>query len=151
MSTYAQMSIYDVYANLPTAGIVGRMFYVSTGTNAGYGYYDNGTTWETVITPPGGALAIKGTAVFSPSGGSIASLTVAGCITGVTYTSTGNYVVDLSGAPSDYKVLITCGDSTRNPLQQTSATLTSSSFAMQVVSLSPAAYYDPAWVFIVML
>ena len=54
MSTLASVTIYDVYANLPSPGIPGRLFFVSTGTNAGNGYYDDGSAWHQIITPGGG-------------------------------------------------------------------------------------------------
>ena len=63
MSTLASVVIYDIYSNLPAAGIPGRMFYVSGGgTNAGNGYRDNGSSWDLVITPGGGSspLTTKG-------------------------------------------------------------------------------------------
>lgn len=61
MSTLASVCIYDVYSNLPSAGIPGRMFYVSSGTNAGKVYRDNGSTWDQVATGGGGSpLTTKG-------------------------------------------------------------------------------------------
>lgn len=59
--TLAQVVIYDVYASRPAFGIPGRLFLVSTGTNAGNGYYDTGSAWELVIAPGGGSpLTTKG-------------------------------------------------------------------------------------------
>ena len=61
MSTLASVTIYDVYANLPTFGIPGRLFFVSTGTNAGNGYYDTGSAWELIVQPGGSSpLTTKG-------------------------------------------------------------------------------------------
>ena len=61
MSTLASVTIYDVYANLPSPGIPGRLFFVSTGTNAGNGYYDDGAAWHLIINGSGGSpLTTKG-------------------------------------------------------------------------------------------
>jgi hypothetical protein len=54
MSTLASVTIYDIYSNLPTAGIPGRLFFVSTGANAGNAYYDTGSAWVQVATGGGG-------------------------------------------------------------------------------------------------
>jgi hypothetical protein len=49
MSTLSSVIIRDTYANLPAAGIAGRLFFVSgAGTNAGHTYRDNGSTWDDV-------------------------------------------------------------------------------------------------------
>ena len=61
MSTLASVTIYDVYSNLPSPGIPGRLFFVSTGTNAGNGYYDTGSAWELIVSPGGSSpLTTKG-------------------------------------------------------------------------------------------
>ena len=60
MSTLASVCIYDVYSNLPSAGIPGRMFYVSTGTNAGKVYRDNGSSWDNVAAGSASPLTTKG-------------------------------------------------------------------------------------------
>jgi hypothetical protein len=49
------------------------------------------------------ASPVLGTAIFD-SVGSITSLVTTGNVTGVTYNSTGNYSVALSGSPSNYLV-----------------------------------------------
>ena len=60
MSTLASVCIYDTYSNLPSAGIEGRMFYVSSGTNAGKVYRDNGASWDQVVTAAGVSVTTKG-------------------------------------------------------------------------------------------
>ena len=60
MSTLASVIIYDVYSNLPSAGIEGRTFYVSTGTNAGKVYYDTGSAWVQVSNSGSSPLTTKG-------------------------------------------------------------------------------------------
>lgn len=54
MSTLASVTIYDVFSNLPSPGIPGRLFFVSSGTNAGNTYYDTGSAWQPVATSGGG-------------------------------------------------------------------------------------------------
>jgi hypothetical protein len=53
----------------------------------------------------GGGSGVHGTANFTISGGTITASTVTGCVTGVTYASTGNYTVALSGCPANYAVV----------------------------------------------
>ena len=88
------------------------------------------------------------TARFNPSSGAIASLSVTGCITGVTYSSLGHYTITVSSPPSNYVVLLSVGDEVRNPTAQTHDTLGATSFIVEVISISPLANYDPNWVFV---
>lgn len=78
MSTLAQMVLYDIYANLPAAGIPGRMFYVSTGTNAGNVYRDSGSAWQLVMPGVGvmvgdsGSGGVAGLVPAPPAGSTVA-------------------------------------------------------------------------------
>jgi hypothetical protein len=53
---------------------------------------------------------VHGTAVFSATGGTISGLHVTGCVTGVTYNSTGSYLVALSSCPANYVAAFSGGD-----------------------------------------
>ena len=68
MSTLAQMILFDIYSNLPTAGIPGRLFYVTSAsvTNAGNLYRDNGTSWQLLGPYVSGTLSFD-TAPASPN------------------------------------------------------------------------------------
>jgi hypothetical protein len=64
-------------------------------------------------TPINGGAAgggVIGTAVFSASGGSIASLSVSGVISGVTRLGAGSYEVSFSAAQSNYTVALAASD-----------------------------------------
>lgn len=151
MSTLASVVIYDIYSNLPAAGIAGRMFYVSTGTNAGNGYRDNGASWDLVVTPGGGGGGggLLGTAIFNPSAGSIGSLVIAGIVTGVVYNAVGRYTIQLSGSPTDYLPQVMIGNDSGidsaevNPV----ANYGTSGFDIAVV-LSASSLTDPARVYV---
>ena len=56
-----------------------------------------------------GSASIVGTAVFGALG-SITGLVKTGIVTGVTYTSAGQYAVTISGSPSNYLVDASCGE-----------------------------------------
>jgi hypothetical protein len=72
------MVLYDVYSNLPEAGIPGRMFYVASGTNAGNVYRDNGSSWQLVtLTTSGAVTGVTGTAPIASSGGSAPVISIA--------------------------------------------------------------------------
>ena len=52
-----------------------------------------------------GGSGVHGSANFTISGGVITASHVTGCVTGVTYASSGNYNVALSGCPANYAVV----------------------------------------------
>lgn len=57
MSTIAQMIMFDLIANRPSAGIPGRLFFAS---DTGNGYRDNGATWDLIVSASGSPLTTKG-------------------------------------------------------------------------------------------
>ena len=150
MSTLASVVIYDIYANLPAAGIPGRMFYVSAGTNAGKGYRDNGTSWDQVITPGGGGGSAAGTANFSATGGVISGGVFTGCVTGVTRSATGQFTVALTSPPSNYLALFS-GSNNATPiafLLYPSSSYTGSGFGLNCYNSSGSSFEDPDICFI---
>ena len=153
MSTLASVTIYDIYSNLPIAGIPGRLFFVSTGTNAGNAYYDTGLAWVQVANSGGGGggTDILGTAVFSATGGTISGLVKTGTVTGVTRTGVGQYAVALSGSPSNYIVQATVGDTAQITTIQIDpvSSYTSSGFTLQGISVGGT--YDPGLVFVTVI
>ena len=89
MSTLNQVILRDIYANLPAAGIPGRLFYA---TDTSLAYRDNGTSWDsygsgatgptggTGATGPTGPTGVTGAAstVIGPTGPTGAASTVIG-------------------------------------------------------------------------
>ena len=57
MSTLASVIEYGVAASRPTAGIPGRLYFAS---DTGYGYRDNGSSWDTIVSPGGLSVTTKG-------------------------------------------------------------------------------------------
>ena len=75
MSTLASVIVRDIYANIPAAGITGRLFFASdTGNN----YRDNGTTWDLVdgVGSGGTVTAVTGTAPIVSSGGAAPAISI---------------------------------------------------------------------------
>ncbi len=66
MSTLASVIIRDVIANLPAAGIPGRLFFAS---DTGAALRDNGTSWDTLA---GGGTFLEETITFSGTSGAFA-------------------------------------------------------------------------------
>jgi hypothetical protein len=97
-----------------------------------------------IIGTAGAQSSVHGTATFNPSAGSIGSLVVTGCITGVTYTSAGTYAVALSGCPASYAVAFGCGHPSIVCIDQTNGTQSSSGFTM--FNDSTSALYDPSYI-----
>jgi hypothetical protein len=94
---------------------------------------------------------IAGTAIFSATGGSIGGLTVSGCITGVTYTSIGIYVVALTSPPANYKVFLTPEDTTNFVILQTESQ-TSTGFGIIASNMYPSpGRCDPAGINLVII
>jgi hypothetical protein len=90
MTTLPTVVIRDIYANLPAAGIPGRMFYAS---DTGAGYRDNGTTWDQV-TNIGGSGSVTSIAVAAPAEFTVSGspVTTSGTITIGKATETANTV-----------------------------------------------------------
>jgi hypothetical protein len=116
MSTLASVTIRDIYSNLPTAGIPGRLFFVSSGANAGNGYYDDGSAWHLISTSGGGGGGgtIIGTANFSMATGAITNAHYGGCISSVTFTSNGHFTVNLSPSQVNFSIAFAASDATSN-------------------------------------
>ena len=85
MSTLASVVVYDVIANLPAAGIPGRLFFAS---DTGIALRDNGTTWNTLMA---GTVLEK---TLSAAPGAPGDFTIAH---------------GLSAAPSRISILMTSG------------------------------------------
>lgn len=96
----------------------------------------------------GGAGGAHGTAVFSATGGSISGLHISGCITGVTYTSTGKYAVATAGCPINYNVMLSAGDDAQVVVLQSAGAYTSSGFTFLGTQLGTIGRYDPALVWV---
>ena len=92
---------------------------------------------------------VHGTAVFSATGGTITGLHVTGCITGVTYNSTGSYLVAISGCPANYGVQLSGGDSASGIVVQIDpvSSYLSTGLTLQALTLT-GGVYDPGLVFI---
>ncbi len=86
MSTLASVIIRDVIANLPAAGIPGRLFFAS---DTGAALRDNGTSWDTL---PLGTVSSVGLAVPGWQSVSGSPLTGPGTITISDNTETANEV-----------------------------------------------------------
>ena len=93
LTTKGDILGYDTAADRIPVGSDGKVLTADSGAALG-------VSWQT----PGGGSGVLGTAIFDASGGSIGSPVYAGNISGVSYTSTGIYVVTLTGSPSNYLV-----------------------------------------------
>jgi len=93
MSTLADVTIYDIYSNLPSAGIPGRLFFVSTGANAGNAYYDTGSAWVAVATGGGGGGGGDLTLLESHTASNSAALQFTGSLS----SSYDDYLIELVG------------------------------------------------------
>ena len=98
MSTLASVIIRDVIANLPAAGIPGRLFFAS---DTGAALRDNGTSWDAVTTSPGTLTTEDVT--FSGTSGTLAHAPTA--LLGL-YRN-GSMMSVTSGAPAIQKYSIT--------------------------------------------
>ena len=98
----------------------------------------------------GSSSGPHGTASFNASAGSIGSLIVTGCITGVTYVSTGHYNVAISACPANYLVIWGFGDDGLVPTGQVSpiASYGTTGFSGEVLSGGGAIFADPHMVWI---
>ena len=103
-------------------------------------------------TSGGGGVSTLGTAVFSATGGTISGLVVAGNISGVSRTGTGQYVVTLTGSPTNYIAQLTVGDTVNIVSAQIDpvASYTSSGFTVQAIAAA-STVYDPGLVFITVI
>jgi hypothetical protein len=96
-----------------------------------------------------GASGVHGTAVFSATGGTISGLVTTGCITGVTYGgSTGQYLVTVSGCPTNYVVATGVGDTAQVASLQVDPAASYSSTGFTLQGISGNNVYDPALIFI---
>jgi hypothetical protein len=69
LSTLASVIVYDLIANLPAAGIPGRLFFAS---DTGAELRDNGTTWDTVAAGGGGGTFLEEKITFTGTSGAFA-------------------------------------------------------------------------------
>lgn len=102
----------------------------------------NGVSWQ-----PGSGGGGVGTATFTVPGGVITGLVVSGLITNVTRSSTGVYVVTLSGASAGYAIQAIGGSSTVSVTLQLNpaSSYTTGGFTITAVA-NVASLVDPDFV-----
>lgn len=82
---------------------------------------------------------VLGTASFDASAGSIASLVTKGCISNVTYTSTGLYAVTFTGSPTNFVIVMQLSNDSGTYVGIPSIvynSLSSSGFSMKVIQVN---------------
>jgi len=97
--------------------------------------------------------SVHGAAVFSANTGAIPGLHVSGCVTGVTYTTAGQYAVSLADCPANYLVEFTAADSINVPIINVypAASYATTGFSVGSFGNGGAIWYDPALVFVTVI
>jgi hypothetical protein len=94
--------------------------------------------------------SVHGSAVFTANTGAITGLHVAGCVSGVTYITAGQYAVALDDCPANYLLEFSAADSINVPILNVypAASYTPSGFSIGSFGNGGALWYDPALVFV---
>jgi hypothetical protein len=110
-----------------------------------------GAPGATGATGPAGAGSIVCKASFSALGGSISGLTMNNCITGVTYMSTGRYILTLSSPPPNWVMNCTAGASGLSWVFCATGDLSLpvSATSTEIDVGNGSSFYDPRIVFVV--
>jgi hypothetical protein len=97
--------------------------------------------------------SVHGAAVFTANTGAITGLHVSGCVSGVTYTTVGQYAVSLDACPADYLVEFSAGDSINVPILNIypAASYSPSGFSIGSFGNGGGLWYDPAQVFVAVI
>lgn len=90
-----------------------------------------------------GSSNVLGTATWNPSGASIGSLYTSGIVTGVTYSSAGNYAVTVSGSPTNYVVTgSVVNGASIGFVSVATGTYSSSGFTVLTAAINPVSVVD---------
>lgn len=110
-----------------------------------------GAPGATGATGPAGAGSIVCKASFSALGGSISNLTMNNCITGVTYMSTGRYILTLSSPPPNWVMNCTAGATGLSWVfcSTGDSSLPVSTASTEIDVGNGGSFYDPRIVFVV--
>jgi hypothetical protein len=136
--------------NISVAGKTASLNLQVTSAGSGCAQFDGSGNISSTgsVCGSGGGGGAHGTAVFSAAGGSITGLHLAGCVTGVSYTSVGTYAVTVSGCPTNYNVELSAGDNGQQVILQAAGTYSSSGFTMYSTQIATIGRYDPALVWV---